>query len=162
MRRAVLVAGVVVDLANLDLVVDEIEGFVTEGRATGRTHQVATINTQFVVSSWTDHEVRQILHQVDLATCDGTPVLWATRLLGAGEGARVTGVDLVPKLASRAEEKGLKVFLFGARPGVADRAGQVLLGRYPGLNICGVLSPDDVKLDTIDPDIVATIRAGRS
>lgn len=160
MRRAVVVAGVLVDMvANIAEAVTRIKGFVEEGRASGRTHQVATINTQFIVNAWKNRPVRNILHGVDLATCDGTPVLWASRILGGPRGERVTGADLVPQLAACAAQNGFRVFLFGARPDIAARAAAALRKQNPELQICGVLAPDEVRTDAVDPDIVDQIKA---
>ena len=57
---------------------------------------------------------------------DGMPLVWAAGLLGCPLVERVTGVDLVPRLAELSARKGYGIFLLGAKPGVAERAGRLL------------------------------------
>jgi len=44
---------------------------------------------------------------------------------------RVTGVDLVPRLAELSARKGYRIFLLGGREGVAERAAKLLESTYP-------------------------------
>ena len=55
-------------------------------------------------------------------------IVLAARLLGKLIAHRVTGVDLVERLAERGSRTGLRFFLLGASPGVAERAAGVLAG----------------------------------
>ena len=63
--------------------------------------------------------------------------LYAARILGTPLPERVAGSDLTPRLLYRLAERGGSVFLYGARPGVAQRAGEALQSAYPGLRIAG-------------------------
>jgi N-acetylglucosaminyldiphosphoundecaprenol N-acetyl-beta-D-mannosaminyltransferase len=60
---------------------------------------------------------------------------------------RVTGVELVDRLCARAAREGIRVFLFGGAPGVAEEAAAKLCERYSGLQIAGTrngfFSPDE-------------------
>jgi N-acetylglucosaminyldiphosphoundecaprenol N-acetyl-beta-D-mannosaminyltransferase len=76
-----------------------------------------------------------------LVLADGTPILWASRLLGAPIREKISGSDLVFWLSEYAARKGYRLFLFGAAPGVAQEAAGVLQDRYPGLNVVGAYSP---------------------
>ena len=64
---------------------------------------------------------------------------------------RVAGVDLVDRLSAAAAQRGLRVFLLGAQPGVAEATAAILTARYPGLVIAGVYagSPRPEDEDTI-------------
>ena len=50
-------------------------------------------------------------------------------------------VAAVGRLLHVAAERGHRVFLLGAAPGVADAAADVLRGRCPGLNVVGMAGP---------------------
>jgi N-acetylglucosaminyldiphosphoundecaprenol N-acetyl-beta-D-mannosaminyltransferase len=54
---------------------------------------------------------------------------------------RVAGVELVNESCRIAAEQGLRVFLLGAGPGVAEAAGRRLQASYPGLLVAGTYSP---------------------
>ena len=75
-----------------------------------------------------------------LATADGMPLVWASRLQGTPLPGRVAGSDLVSSLSAAAAKRGRSVFLVGGMPGVADAAAEVLRTRHPELRVAGVLS----------------------
>jgi N-acetylglucosaminyldiphosphoundecaprenol N-acetyl-beta-D-mannosaminyltransferase len=161
MRKLLIILGVPIDDLSMPETLDRIEEFVAHGRATGRTHQIATINADFVVNALHDPELGQILQESDLATPDGMPLVKGARLLGVPLEGRVTGADLVPALAERAAQKGYTLFLLGAREGVAVQAAEVLRRRYPGLQVAGTLSPPNRPLIEMDHSIVDVVKAAR-
>lgn len=161
MRRLLIVLGVPVDELTLESALERIDEFIAVGRASGKCHQIATINADFVVNALHDPDLRHILRTVDMATADGTPVVWAARLLGVPLKDRVAGADLVPALAARAAERGYSLYLLGGRPGVAARAAAILEQRYPGLRIVGVAAPQHGPAIATDPALLEEIRRAR-
>lgn len=161
MRKLLVVLGLPIDNLTLDEALDRCEEFIAVGRATGRTHQVATINTHFVVNALHDPELQRILQEADMTTADGMPLVWASRLLGAPLPGRVTGADMVPALAARAARRGYSIYFLGAREGVAARAAAILQLRYPGLEVAGVHSPPLTTLLEMDRTIVERVRNAR-
>ena len=121
--------------------------------------QIATVNPEFIMTARRDPAFAAALRQADLNVPDGVGVLWAGRRLGHPLRERVGGADLMLRLCERAAGAGWRVFLLGAREGVAARAGEVLAGRYPGLVICGTNAGSPA--DDAAPDIKARIRAAR-
>jgi N-acetylglucosaminyldiphosphoundecaprenol N-acetyl-beta-D-mannosaminyltransferase len=90
-------------------------------------------------------------------------VLWAARQLGAPLYQRVTGSDGIYQICELAAATGWRVYLLGARAGVAEQAAQILMARYPGLQIAGTYagSPADddwpaiyARLTAAQPDIL--------
>lgn len=158
MRRLLVVLGVPIDNLTMEEALARLETFVERGRRTGKSHQVATVNADFVVKSLQDPELRLLLQEADMATADGMPLVWGARLLGVQLEGRVTGADLVPALAERAAAKGYSLFLLGAAPGVAARAAQVLQEQNPALRIAGVLSPPYGSVLEMSPEVVEEIR----
>src|SRR5215208_4285584 len=82
----------------------------------GEPHYLVTANVDFLVQAREDVELRRILLDAHLVLCDGTPLLWASRLLGNPLAERVAGSDLVPLLISLAEKRGYRLFFLGATP----------------------------------------------
>jgi N-acetylglucosaminyldiphosphoundecaprenol N-acetyl-beta-D-mannosaminyltransferase len=74
---------------------------------------------------------------------------------------RVAGADLVPAIAELAARKGYSIFLLGAGPQIAARAGAILQERYPGLKIVGAVSPPYGSVFEIDTGILEEIKAAR-
>ena len=158
-RKLVVILGIPIDDLNVAETLDRLDAFVRIGRATGRNHQVATVNADFIVKAMADPELRQLLQESDMAMADGMPLVWGARLLGAPFEERVTGSDMVPLLAERAAEKGYSLYLLGAAPGIATRAAEVLTERHPTLRIAGVYSPPFGPILEMDPGIVDEIKA---
>src|SRR6266699_3687369 len=73
-------------------------------------HYLATANVDFLVQARNDVELRRILFDADLVLCDGTPLLWVSRLLGNPLPERVAGADVVPRLIQLAAEKKYRLF----------------------------------------------------
>src|SRR5688572_13437154 len=106
-----------------------------------RPRHVVTSNLDFLRQSRHDPEMHRIHLDADLVLADGMPLLWLSRLFGHPLKEKVSGSDLVPRLAERARAAGLSVFAVGGAPGVAERALRVLSDRFPGLRVSGWASP---------------------
>jgi N-acetylglucosaminyldiphosphoundecaprenol N-acetyl-beta-D-mannosaminyltransferase len=159
MRKLLIILGVPIDDLSMQEAIERLEEFIKIGRATGKSHQIATVNADFVVNSLHDPELRRILQESDMATADGMPLVMGARMLGVQLSGRVTGADLVPALAERAARKGYSVYMLGARPGVAVRAAKILQSRYPGLNIVGVVSPPNTSVLEMDRSVLDAVKA---
>ncbi len=130
-----------------------VERFIQEGGP----HQVVTVNPEFVMEARRNTAFRRVLNEADLAVPDGVGILWAGRLLGCPFRGRVPGVELALHLAGQAAERGYRLFLLGAAPGVAEAAAGRLREKYPTLTIAGTYagSPDPAE----EEEIAARIRA---
>ncbi len=115
-------------------------------------HYLATANVDFLVQARHDVELRRILLDANLVLCDGTPLVWASRLLGNPLPERVAGSDLVPLLIQIAEKKNYRVFFLGASPESAAAAVENLQKKHPRLTIAGRYSPPFQSLLEMDHD----------
>lgn len=161
MRKLLIILGTPIDDITMSEALNRIEEFIAIGRLTGKAHQIATINADFVVKSLHDAALRRILQEADLATADGMPLVWSARLLGVPIETRVTGADMVPALAQRAAQKGYSIYFLGAAPGVAEKAAAILRQQYPALQIAGIASPSAEAVHKGDPTIIAACRAAK-
>lgn len=156
---AVLVAGVPVDDVTMEEAVDVVLGLVEDGRTRGISHQVATVNVDFIVNAQRDRRLMSILRRAALAVPDGMPVVWGAWALGGRLRERVTGADLVPALVAGARDRDLQVLLYGAGPGIAERAAEILRERVPGARIVGDAGPADAASVTDIAELGAHINA---
>jgi len=93
----------------------------------------------------TDTRLAAALALADLNLPDGTPVAW----LGRGHGLRqpVRGPALVGDTVDVGRQYGLRHFLLGGAPGVADAMATQLQAHAPGTDIVGTESPPFCELD---------------
>lgn len=139
---------------------DEALARVDEFLRTPGFHQIATINPEFVVLAQSDGEFRRVLNACALNTPDGVGLLWAARRMGQPLRERVAGQDLVERICALAASRGEKIFLLGAREGIAERAARALARRHPGLAIAGCYAGSPARAD--EEDIVARVNASRA
>lgn len=99
---------------------------------------VVTLGVEMVMASQRDARFRALVDGAALSLCDTIGILLASRLRGGPLRERVTGVDLIEPLAERSARTGeLRLFLFGAAPGVVEGAAAALGQRHPGVRIAG-------------------------
>ena len=120
-----------------------------------------TANPEIVLRCREDAAYAAAVNGAKLVLADGVGDLCAARILGTPLPGRVAGADLVPRLLARLAERGGSVFLYGARPGVAQRAGEKLKSAYPGLRIAGTengyISDETALLEALErekPDLL--------
>ena len=113
---------------------------VERGAAMARDgfHCVVTPNPELVSLARQDDDYRTILNGADLTLPDGIGVVYAAKLLGRPVKERVPGIDFAAGLMKRLSRDGGRLFLLGAKPGVAEKARESLTEQYPGLNVCGI------------------------
>ncbi|MBR5783237.1 MAG: WecB/TagA/CpsF family glycosyltransferase [Clostridia bacterium] len=99
---------------------------------------VVTPNAEILQLCVEDAAVKDIICQADYIVPDGIGVVHGAKILGTPVKQKVAGCDLAWNLLGEAEKKGKRVFLLGAKPGVADTAAQKMKEQYPDLIIAGV------------------------
>ena len=80
---------------------------------------------------------REALNGADLVLPDGIGVIYAARILGRPLKGRCPGIDFASGLMASMAAGGKRLYLLGAKPGVADMAAERLQKQYPGLKIAG-------------------------
>lgn len=120
-----------------------------------------------VVQARRNAELRSAIQDARLRVPDGMWLVYASKLAGRGLHGTVTGRLLVPALAEVAAGKDLRVALFGAGAGVAQRVQEVLVREHAQLRVVATVTPptpfrigsaaDQEAVDAIrnaNPDIV--------
>jgi len=122
---------------------------------------IATANSEIVQMCTEDKVLLQTINSADMITADGIGVIYASRILGTPLKERVAGYDLACALLPELERTGRSLYLLGAAPGVAERAKERIIQKYPEINIIGTndgFFHDDEKIiqriNTVKPDVV--------
>ena len=148
--------GLPFDNLTADQAVETLDGLIQSGG----THQICPVNVDVWLNSIADPHLHRIMAGCSMVLADGMPLVWASGLFGCPLAERVTGIDLVPRLAELSARKGYKMFLLGAKPGVAARTAQLLEANYPGVRIVGTYAPEESNLVRMDhTEILARIHA---
>ena len=125
-----------VEFDDMDIVeaVELAMGFMEERRCA----YAVTPNPEIVLECRKNRKLAAAVRAADMVLPDGVGVIYASRILGTPIKNRLPGIDFASALMARMSECGKKVFLLGAKTGVAELAAERLTERYPGLEVCGV------------------------
>ena len=132
--RSAEILGVRVDYAD----VKAVHALIRRTVAASERAVVLNVNVHCLNLAHGSPSLREFLNRAPMVFCDGAGVQLGLRLLGHGAPPRVPYNTWMWQLAPFAAEHGYRLFLLGARPGVAQRAAQQLQERCPGLQVAGV------------------------
>lgn len=149
-RPPALIFGIPIADVTLAETLERIGGLVRDGRSHRRTHQICTVNVDFLVNALDDDRIATILRDATMCLPDGMPLVWASRWLGTPIRERVAGSDLLPLLVEQSATQGWHVHVFGSAPDVAARAERVLRERYPAARF--TIEPGPIVSDVRDFD----------
>jgi N-acetylglucosaminyldiphosphoundecaprenol N-acetyl-beta-D-mannosaminyltransferase len=107
----------------------------------GEGGSVVTPNVDILRQVRKDEGIRHVVEQATLLLADGAPLVWASRLQREALPERIPGASFIWWLSAAAARAGLPIFLLGAAPGVAAKAGQRLQADIPGLVVAGAHCP---------------------
>ncbi|MCL2124862.1 MAG: WecB/TagA/CpsF family glycosyltransferase [Oscillospiraceae bacterium] len=111
---------------------------------------IVTPNPEIVWLARRDENLRNTLNRAGLVLPDGVGITIGARILGTSlSKGRVPGIDFVSALLEKMALTGKSVFLFGAKPGVAEDAGEKLMQKHPGLVIAGTADGYITNSDTV-------------
>lgn len=112
-----------------------------------------TPNPEIVIMCGEDAGLASAVSRADMVLADGVGVIYAAKILKKPIAEKVPGIDFAAELFSRMAAEGMSVFLYGAKPGVAECAGDKLKSAYPGLVIAGCHDGYDKDSEKISAEI---------
>lgn len=123
---------------------------------------IVTANPETFMMSEKDSEIRDMLLDKNVTLVpDGIGVVKAAKMLNINVYERIAGVDIAKFLLEYANEKGLKVYLFGSKQEVIDRMQQIIEKGYCNIKLVGAtngyVNDKDKEFENIrklNPDIV--------
>lgn len=147
--QEIMIGGIPIDNLSLSQCTNKIIDLAEKAKRSKSNYYVATVNVDFLVNALSWHkndlprhpELIDILRRADIATADGMPIVWLSKLLDSPIRSRVAGSDLLPALAKEAEQKDLTLFLLGGQGDSAEKAALTLNKQYPNLKVADTYSP---------------------
>lgn len=118
-------------------------------------HYVVTPNPEFLLAAEKDPEFHRVLNAADLVLPDGIGVVYSAKILGTPLKERVPGIEFAEAMLSALNDMGGRLYLLGAKPGVAEEAGRRICARYPALVLCGTHDGYFKDEQAILPEIAA-------
>jgi N-acetylglucosaminyldiphosphoundecaprenol N-acetyl-beta-D-mannosaminyltransferase len=157
--ESIKLLGVRVDKVNFD---QAYKKFVELFEANG-CGSIYTPNPEIILLASENEDFNEAINMADLVVPDGIGVIYASKLLKKGLEERIPGIELMDKILNYCNLTQSSIFLFGGRDGIASKAAENILNKYPNIVIKGFLSgfyekSDELKLiDQINeakPDVL--------
>jgi len=155
MNRRVGLFGMEIDALRMQEATEQVLDWVDRGEHDCR--YVVTPNVDHTVVFQHHEGLRHTYANASLVVADGTPVVVASRLLGRTLPECVTGADLVPAIFDTVtnRKQDLRVYLLGARSGVAARAAEKIAADWPTVEVVGTYSPSQgFENDSAENDVI--------
>jgi N-acetylglucosaminyldiphosphoundecaprenol N-acetyl-beta-D-mannosaminyltransferase len=131
------ILGVGISVLDVPGAVRSVDSFL----ASGRKGYICVTGMHGIMEAQADPVFRQIQNDSILTTPDGIPTVWIGHLMGHKNMKQVAGPQFMMEVCAAAARNGSKHFLYGGKPGVAERLKQILTERFPGLQIVGTYTP---------------------
>lgn len=122
---------------------------------------IVAINPEKIIKAKQDPSLKKLLNDAEFQIPDGIGVILASKIQKGQIRERVTGVDMMMKLCEESAKRGKPIFLYGGKPGVAEKAAAKLQEIYPNIQIAGTqdgyekdLQKVRNKINEAKPDIL--------
>lgn len=121
---------------------------------------ILSVNPEIILNNYRNHEYINLMNSQKYQIPDGIGIIYASKFNGGNIKKRITGIDLMNEICMKSINNNSKIFLYGSKIGVAQKAKEQLEDKYPGINIVGVcdgyVSEDDAikKILKENPDIL--------
>ena len=127
---------------DIDLFDDEEEvlALLSKDIDSGRSIELFFLNAHCFNLAQKDREYFDILNSCDYLLNDGIGIKIASKIEKLVLKKNLNGTDFIPEIAEMASKKGYKIFLLGAKDGIAEEAAVKLKEKFEGLQIAGVHS----------------------
>lgn len=141
-------------------------GIIEAAIRAGTKGYVCLTGVHGVMEAQRDSQFRDILNHALLVAPDGMPTVWVGRMQGNSTMKRVFGPDLMLEVCRRSAGTGIRHFLYGGNPGIADDLAERLRRRFPGITVVGTFTPPfrplapleqlalERRMESTAPDIV--------
>lgn len=101
---------------------------------------VVNINPFIIMNFYNNKKIIAKFNQEKYQIADGIGIVWASKLNQKKLKERITGIDLMEKICSKAAKETKTIFLCGAGFGVAEKTKLILENKYKNIKIVGTCS----------------------
>lgn len=127
------IMGVRIDNKSMNEIMDIIKNKIINNEK----FVIYTPNTEIVMMCNKDKDFMDLINKSDINIPDGIGLVYASKMKKHPLKEKVAGYDLSVNMLKYADEKGLKLFVAGGKPGIADEAVRNIREKYPRIDIAG-------------------------
>ena len=132
---------------------DELKKYIEEDIKNNKKSFIVAINPEKILKAREDKKLKELLNSADYQIPDGIGVVYASKLKKGKIKSRITGIDCMEMLCSEADDKGYKIFLYGAKKEVIKEAKKRLEEKFENIKIVGAIDGYEKNNDKIIKEI---------
>ena len=102
------------------------------------------INADTLNKTYSKSSLRRTLNKTPFVFPDGSGIKMACNMMNMPLKQNVNGTDMFPFICHMAQKEGMKIFLYGAKDGVAKQMESRVLKEFPNLQIVGAINGYDL------------------
>lgn len=136
-----------VDVSTLSY--DKLKCNIVEDIKNNKKSFIVAINPEKILKARKDKNLKELLNKATYQIPDGIGVVYASKLTKGNIKSRVTGIDCMEMLCELSNEKGYRIFMYGAKEEVVVKAKEELEKKYPKINIVGYMNGYEKDNDKI-------------
>lgn len=102
----------------------------------GKFHYIFTPNSEIIYNAYKNPEFKTVINSADLKTADGIGVVYASKIIGNKINERAAGYDISREILKTSN--GNTLYLFGAAPGVAEKAKTAIEQEFENITVVGI------------------------
>jgi len=98
---------------------------------------IVNINPEIIINNYKNKNAIAIFNNEKYQIPDGIGIIYASKLKRKPIKERITGIDLMHKICEKSLNHDSKIFLYGSKDNIAEKAKNELELLYPNINIVG-------------------------
>ncbi len=107
--------------------------------AKNKKSTIIAINPEKIMKSRNDEMLKELLNSSTYKIPDGIGIIYASKLKKGNIKKRVTGIDCMDMLCQLSDEKEYKIFMYGSKKEIVEKAKNKLEYKYPNIKIVGYI-----------------------
>lgn len=119
---------------------DELKFQIINDIKKDKKSTIVAINPEKILKAHNDNELKQLLNSSTYKIPDGVGIIYASRIQKGNIKNRITGIDTMEMICSLSEEKGYRIFMYGAKEKTLIAAKNKLEEKFPKINIVGFMN----------------------
>lgn len=143
------------------LTYDLLRTKITEDIKNNFKSTIIAINPEKLMIARKNLQLRNLLNSSTYKIADGVGVVIASKIKKGNIKSRITGIDCMDMLCQLSNDKGYKIFMYGAKEKIINQAKINLEKKYPEIKIVGYINgyekDNELIIDKINkekPDIL--------
>ena len=103
----------------------------------GASNFIVNINPEIITKNYKNNELKNVFNSQKYQIPDGIGIVIASKIKHGNISKRIAGIDFMNLICKNSVNYDSRIFLYGSKNGIAEKAKQELEVLYPNINIVG-------------------------